>query len=68
MDCYFLFYGTLGNSPLHFAVQSSDRHNIARLLIENGAALNAVNKSGATPMESAIDNGYYNKQSNLIDL
>lgn len=56
---FFVFDFTvpLGNSPLHLVVQSNNRLDMARLLIKNGATLNAVNGSGSTPLETAIDRG-----------
>lgn len=58
-----LFNVLVGDSPLHLAVQSEDRQNITRLLIESGADLNVQNRTGFTPMESAIDQGVLTRNS-----
>lgn len=47
----------LGDSALHLAVMASNRDSITRLLIENEADLNIINKNGLTPLELAIDKG-----------
>lgn len=46
-----------GASALHLTVQSSDQEDIAKLLIEHRADLNAVDKNGSTPLELAINKG-----------
>lgn len=60
------FYASIwflpGGSALTSAVQSSDRKSIAiaKLLIEHGADLNAVNKYHKTPLDLAINRGISN--------
>lgn len=46
----------IGHTALHSAVQVgwSNRQNITRMLIENGADLNVVGKDGSTPLDLAI--------------
>lgn len=46
-----------GNSALHSADRIRDHDTVTKMLIENGADLNIVNKNGLTPLESAINDG-----------
>lgn len=49
---------TSGNSALHVAIQwNHNRESIPRLLIENGADLNVINRNGLSPLDLAIDGG-----------
>ena len=43
-------------SPLHSAI-AGNFTSIAKMLIENGAAVNCVQKAGITPLHSAAENG-----------
>jgi ankyrin repeat protein len=45
-----------GNTPLHYAIESGDI-GLVRLLIEQGADVNAVNKEGVTPLIKAAQFG-----------
>lgn len=48
----------LGLTALHFAVSSSNLTKEAKLLIQSGADLNAVDlRNGSTPLDIAIDRG-----------
>ena len=50
-------YGFVGNSALHWAVSRNDEP-MARILLQNGAAVNAQNNGGSTPLHTACAHGH----------
>lgn len=46
-------------TPLHYAIQFSQRTEVAKLLIDSGANLNLQDRDGATPLSCAASRGNY---------
>ena len=43
-----------GETPLHYAMQSSRRQDVAQLLLKHGADVNAKDNNGRTPLYNAV--------------
>ncbi len=48
---------TVGNTPLHFAVENEGKEDLAAVLLEYGADVNAENVDGETPLYWAVRSG-----------
>jgi ankyrin repeat protein len=57
--------GTLGWTPLHKAA-ATDQVEVAQLLLENGAAVNAPDTFGQTPLVVAKDTGASKEMLKLL--
>ena len=49
---------SLDNMPLHAAVAAHENEALARLLLERGAQVNAIQHGGFTPLHETAQNGY----------
>lgn len=54
---HFVIFLLLGDSPLHFAVQSNEGESLTTLLILYEANPNVFNTNGSTPLDLAVDEG-----------